>query len=420
MTESVFEVSNVDTDYDPTRSPHREDPFGFYAWSQQYQPVVWSDLVQAWLVTRYADIQRVAEDTATFSSSVAAPPLDKMVPAEVLEVLAAAGPPGKSVLQADPPEHATMRRIGQSVVQGPRINAAIPYMRQVAHELVDSAEADGARQIELVSQFSLEYVHRVLSTLVGVPAADMERVHAWNNAFLGLMAPSNSTAVKLELAQAFLEYETYLAELIAARRADPRDDMVSALIEVYDGDGIAAEESLPDMRMFVRGLYAGGIHTTKDAITSAVHVMLTTDGGAPWRKAGQDPASIPPMLEEVLRLEAPHRGLTRLALRDTTIGDVTIRAGEQVLLLFGAGNRDATKFLEPDLFQPGRDNIKQHMAFGHGIHQCLGRALARTEAREALTVLAQRLPGACLAPDYKPDYSPEFYFRGLSQLNLTW
>ncbi|TDQ53746.1 cytochrome P450 [Actinorugispora endophytica] len=417
MTDSMTTPAEMIASWNPTVSPHREDPNSYYAWAQQQQPVAWSELVQAWVVTRYEDIRQVVTSPETFSSSVAVPPLDKILPPDVLAILAQAGPPGVSVLQTDPPAHDAMRRIGEQVVRGPRINRAIDYMRQAAHELLDSA---GEGEIDLVSQFASPYVHRVLNRLVGIPDEDMERVDAWNNSFLGLMAPSTDHETKIALAHQFLDYENYLAELIAARQAEPRDDMASALVAVYDDElGADPGESLAEMRMWLRGLFAGGIHTTKDAIVSTVWTLLTTDGGEPWRQAVADRKSIGGALEEVLRLEAPHRGLTRLALHDTTIAGVEIQAGQQVMLLYGAANRDSTVFDQPGEFRPGRDNIKQHMAFGHGSHRCLGRALARTEAREALTVLTQRRPEARIAEDWKPEWTPEFYFRGLTSLRLA-
>jgi cytochrome P450 len=418
MTEAAVPDGTVDTDYDPTRSPHREDPFRFYDWSQRSRPVIWNEAIGAWLLTRYEDIERVTGDPATFSSSVAAPPLDKILPPDVLAVLAQAGPPGMHMVQADPPRHEVMKQMGRAVVNGARINASARYMRQTADELIDSFVGNG--RVELVSEFALPYVHRVLSTLVGIPDSEMSVVDVWNNAFLGLMSPLAGHDEKLALARLYLEYEDYLRALIEDRRRAPREDLVSDLVRVYDERGIAADEALPDMKMFIRGLYAGGIHTTADGIDSSVHLMLTTDGGEPWRSAVADPAAIPAVWEEVMRLEAPHRGLTRLALQDTRIGDVDIKAGEQVLLLFGAANRDPDVFPVPAEFRPGRDNILRHMAFGHGIHQCLGRPLARREAHEALTALTRRLPSLTLAPDYQPDYSPAFYFRGLQSLHLAW
>lgn len=274
--------------------------------------------------------------------------------------------------------------------------------------------------MELVARFTLPYVKRVLSRLVGIPEPDMDQVETWNDAFLGLMSPLTPHDRQITLAHQYVEYERYLEQLIADRRADPREDIVSDLVRVYADEDIPEQRALPDMKMFIRGLYAGGIHTTTDGIDSTVYLMLTTDGGRHWHEASSDPGVIPAMWEETLRTEAPHRGLTRVATRDVRIGGVTVRSGEQVLLLFGAANRDAEVFAEPDRFRPGRDNIRRHMAFGQGIHRCLGRTLAHREAIEALTVLTGRLPQAGLASEYRVDYSPAFYFRGLQTLQLSW
>ncbi|MFQ6229739.1 cytochrome P450 [Nocardia sp. NPDC002869] len=418
VTDSVVPHPEIDTDYDPTRSPHREDPFQYYAWSQVNAPVIWNPAIGAWLLTRYRDIERVVADTETFSNASAVPPLDKLLPPDVLNIIAQAGPPGRHMLQTDPPEHRAMRRIGHAVMDGQRIQRQVPYMRELAASLIDVFVDDGA--VELVAGFTLPYVKRVLSRLVGIPESDMDRVETWNDAFLGLMSPLIGHDRKIELAHQYVEYELYLEQLIADRRADPRDDIVSDLVRFYADEQIPDDRALPDMKMFIRGLYAGGIHTTADGIDSAVYLMLTADDGGLWREAAVRPAVIPEIWEETLRLEAPHRGLSRLATRDVEIGGKTIEQGQQVLLLFGAANRDPDVFGEPDRFRRGRENIRRHMAFGQGIHRCLGRILAHHEGIEGLAMLADRLPRAQIAPSYHPSYSPAFYFRGLQQLDLVW
>ncbi|MGW4069266.1 cytochrome P450 [Nocardia grenadensis] len=418
MTENILSELEIDTHYDPTRSPHREDPFRYYTWSQQEEPVVWNEAIGAWLLTRYSDIERVVADTETFSNSAAVPPLDKLLPPDVLGVIAQAGPPGLHMLQADPPQHRAMRRIGHAVMDGQRIRRQVPYMRELAGSLIDDFAGDGG--VELVGRFTLPYVKRVLSRLVGIPESEMDQVEAWNDAFLGLMSPLTGHDRQIELAHQYVEYERYLEQLITDRRAAPRDDIVSDLVRFYAAEAVPQDRALPDMKMFIKGLYAGGIHTTADGIDSAVHLMLSGDGGRLWREAARNPAAIPEIWEETLRMEAPHRGLSRLVTRDVKIGEVTVEKGQQVLLLFGAANRDPSVFPDAGRFLPGRENIRRHMAFGQGIHRCLGRVLAHHEGVEGLTVLADRLPTARIAPLYRLDYSPAFYFRGLQTLELIW
>lgn len=342
--------------------------------------MVWSDLVGAWLVTKHELIAAIATDT--FSSRMAAPPLDEILPPDVLAIMAEAGPPGTHMVQADPPDHARLRHIGEQVLSGPLISATADYMRTVSNELLDRAEPDGS--IELVSQHNSPNVHSVLNRLVGIPDADMARVDEWNNAFLGLMAPTTPHETKRELARQYVAYQQYLTALLEARREAPRNVMTSTLAGLYPKEDMTWDQALPHMRMFLCGLFAGGIHTTKDAITSAVRLSLSTDGGAPWRRMVEDQGEIRNVLLETLRREAPHRGLTRVATRDTTIADVHIKEGEQVMLLFGAANLDPAAF----------------------------------DATEALTVLVQRLPTARLVQP-EPVWSAEFYFRGLEHLHLT-
>lgn len=405
--------AELHTDWDPAVSPDLEHPELFYDRVREAGGIAWSSRAGAWVVTRYDLITRIARDTETFSSCVAAPPLD-MLPADLLEILAEAGDPGKHVVQADPPDHGPMRALGSQVMKGKVIDNAIPYMRATAAELIGS----WGESVEFVAQFSSPYVHRVLNKLIGVEDDDMERVDAWNNAFLGLMAPTVPHEVKKEFAHQFVDYNRYLTELLERRRREPRDDMASAIVQVYEEGGASFTESLPDLRMFLRGLWAGGIHTTKDLITSCVYTLLGAQDRAPWLEASGKPELIPSYIDEVLRLLAPHRGLTRLATRNVDINGVEVQQNQQVMLLFGAGNLDPQVFSEPDQFVPNRANIRDHLAFGHGIHRCMGRVLARKESVVALEELVCRAPDVRIAAGYEPDWAPEFYFRGLRTLDL--
>lgn len=406
-------MTETDIHYNPMVSPDREDPFTFYRWSRENEPVTFNSDIGAWMVTRYEDIVRVAGDPETFSSSVAAPPLDQLNPPEVLEILAQAGPPGQHMVQADPPEHGPMRAIGHRLLGGQRIRGSEDTMRAIARRLVEEFDGDGG---DLVTAFSEPFVHRVLSSLVGIPEADIEQVKRWNDVFLLLMTPLASLEEKVDAARQFVAYEQYLNGLIEERRARPCGDIIGDLVALRDMPGTPV--ALHDMRMFIRGLYAGGIHTTKDAIDSAVLSML--QDRSRWDAARLDPKSIPAIFEETLRRDAPHRGLTRLVTRDTELAGVRLPAGSMLLLLYGSANRDEKVFDDPDAFIEGRPNIREHLAFGYGIHRCLGTLLARTEGRIALETLTELVPQLDLDPGRELVYSPAFYFRGLENLHVRW
>ncbi|MFC4563409.1 cytochrome P450 [Nocardiopsis mangrovi] len=394
--------------YDPTGT-HRTDPHTFYRWARDHSPVVWSEEIGVWLVADYELVTEVLRRPDMFSSAQSFTPLDALPP-EILRILDHLPLPPHMV-QADPPQHAPLRAVGERILHGRRISAAIPALRGLADDLVDGFAADG--HADLLTQYAHPFVRTALAELTGFDHADADRLDEWNGAFLTLAAPVGDPAAKVAAAHALLDYDAHILDALEDRRREPREDILTELARLVADDD--ADMDPADAVMFVRGLYAGGIHTTRDAI--AVTVMSALTHGL-WDQAS-DPRAVAGLVEEALRHEAPHRGMMRVLVSDTVLGGVEMAAGSRVLLLFGSANRDAHVFAAADDFTPGRANARQHVAFGAGIHRCLGRALARLEIRIAVEALS-RLPGLRLPEGYEPDWSPEWYFRALRRLDVHW
>ncbi|MFC3995057.1 cytochrome P450 [Nocardiopsis sediminis] len=395
--------------YDPT-SAHRLDPHPFYRWARENEPVTWADPISAWMVADHGLVTQVLTTPDVFSSAEAFRPLDAGPP-EVLRILDHLPLPPHMV-QADPPGHAPLRALGERVLHGRRIRAGAPALRSIADDLVAGLAPRG--RADLVADFAHPFVRRALGHLTGFDAADDERLDGWNGAFLTLAAPVGGIEAKTAAARALRDYDAHIIDALGRRRTAPRDDILTELARMVDDPDVAMD--LPDAVMFVRGLYAGGIHTTRDTIATAV--MSALSHGL-WAGTVEDPRTITALVEESLRHESPHRGMMRVVKRDTTLGGVPMAAGSLVLLLFGSANRDARVFGDPDAFTPGRPDVREHVAFGAGIHLCLGRALARLEMRIAIEALAG-LPGLRLPADHRPEWSAEWYFRSLERLDVRW
>ncbi|TCP54079.1 cytochrome P450 [Tamaricihabitans halophyticus] len=386
-----------------------EHPFEVFAQLRNDAPVCYVAEIDTWMLTRYSDCVEVLEDPARYSSAYAAPPLDKVLEPEILQILIKSGEPGNHVVQTDPPDHAAMRSIAQGLFHGKRINNTIPFMRETADKLIDQFLPSGTA--DLVAQFALPYVQTVLSSIAGVPDDRAPLMAEGNEAFLLLMTPTATLEQKVVAAHKFVEYELAIGELLAEKRANPGDDMISDLVT-----GPPLPE--PDARMFVKGLYAGGIHTTCDAITSTVFALLGS--ATHWTEAKENPSMARGLLEETLRRDAPHRGLLRVTTEPVRLAGVELPAGAKVLPMLGAANRDPAIFGDPDAFVPGqRENMRDHLAFGHGIHRCVGAPLARAEGRVALEALTSRLPLPRTATEELSHY-PAFYFWGLAALPIAW
>ena len=400
-------------DFNPMTSPHREDPHVFYRAARE-RPVTFSPSIGAYMVTRYADLVAVLDDPQTFSSK-AALPLIYGNPPEVVAVLREGNVPETTmVVNEDEPEHVRFRRVFDAGFTGARVRAMVPLMRDRATELIDAFPPGHA---DLVAEYAIPFVQAVISAVIGFPAEDTAQIQAWTddvNMLWNMLAPLEA---RVESARRMADYTRYLQALIDERRASPREDLISDLVHGANGYPGVPDEYVHNM---IRGAArVAGFDTTRDAITATVLIMLQNPGVRDRVLA--DPArAIPRLTEEALRRDAPHRGLFRITTREVELGGTALPAGAPMLLLFGSGNRDETVFADPDGVDLDRANVRDHLAFGRGLHVCPGAPMARAEIRVALETLLRRRPGLRLAGGYEPTYIASYFFRGLETLDVTW
>jgi len=400
-------------DFNPMTSPHREDPHLFYRAARE-RPVAFSPSIGAYMVTRYADLVTVLDDPETFSSKAALPMIYSNPP-EVVEVLRAGGVPETTmVVNEDEPGHIRFRRVFDAGFTGARVRAMVPLMRDRASALIDGFTGN---QADLVAQYAIPFVQAVISAVIGFPAEDTERIQAWTddvNMLWNMLAPVDA---RVASAHRMADYTRYLQALIDERRAQPREDLISDLVHGANGYPGVPDEYVHNM---IRGAArVAGFDTTRDAITATVLIMLQ-DPGARFRVQSDPAKVIPKLTEEALRRDAPHRGLFRITTREVELGGTRLPAGAPMLLLFGSGNRDETVFPHPDGVDLDRPNVREHLAFGRGLHSCPGAPMARAEIRVALETLLRRLPRLRLADGYEPTYIASYFFRGLESLDVVW
>ena len=213
------------------------------------------------------------------------------------------------------------------------------------------------------------------------------------------------------------DYTRYLQALIDDRRARPHEDLISDLVQGANGYPGLPDEYVHNM---IRGAArVAGFDTTRDAITATALIILQ-DPEIRERFLAEPSRTLPKLTEEALRRDAPHRGLFRITTREVELGGTMLPAGAPLLLLFGSGNRDEAVFPEADRVDIDRPNVRDHLAFGRGIHTCPGAPMARAEIRVALETLLHRLPGLRLQDGYQPAYIASYFFRGLESLDVTW
>jgi cytochrome P450 len=401
------------SDFNPMASPHREDPHVFYRAARE-RPVTFSPSIGAYLVTRYADLVTVLDDPQTFSSKAALPMIYDNPPEIVAVLREGQVPETTMVVNEDEPEHVRFRRVFDAGFTGARVRAMVPLMRERSTALIDQFAGDRA---DLVADYAIPFVQAVISAVIGFPAEDTARIQAWTddvNMLWNMLAPADA---RIASARRMADYTRYLQALIDDRRAHPREDLISDLVHGANG-----YPGVPDayVHNMIRGAArVAGFDTTRDAITATVLIMCENPGVR--ERILADPARIIPKLtEEALRRDAPHRGLFRVTTREVDLGGTPLPAGAPMLLLFGSGNRDEAVFARPDEADLDRPNVRDHLAFGRGLHSCPGAPLARAEIRVALETLIRRLPGLRLADGYQPTYIASYFFRGLEALDVAW
>jgi cytochrome P450 len=242
------------------------------------------------------------------------------------------------------------------------------------------------------------------------------RIEEWTGQLAQLTADGVTADEQRAAARESVEFERYLGTAVAERRAVGRDDLLTDLIRARAGD--AAPLADTEIVSLLISLVLAGQEPTANLIASALVLLLHRPDL--WAAAGHDRDLVGAVVEETLRIDAPVQGAYRRAVFDVQIAGVTIPACAQVFALFAAANRDGAAFDRPDEFDPGRPDHEPHLAFGRGIHYCLGAALARMEAVTALRLLRERLPGLHLAPGFRIPYVPNLIHRGPHTLPTTW
>ena len=389
-----------------------ECPFAFFAQLRRVPPVYVPD-ARFFLISRYDDVQHVLLHPELFSSS-GSPGVRRKVPAEVLEIMLRGFRPRPSLQTSDPPLHQRYRRIFSKAFSSHRVTQLEAAIRQIANDLVDRFVDD--RSVELVSQFASPLSLTLLVDILGVPRADAAILKRWSDDAAAPLGEAMSRERQIECAQSELEAQQYFAARLDDRRREPRDDFLTDLCQAQLGK----KQPLDNQEIFylLLQLLVAGHETTASLISSAM--LLLVKHRQQMAEVRAEPRLIPNFIDESLRLESPIKAFFRVAKSDTELGGVKIPAGSRLAVMYASANRDETQFPDAERFDIYRKNASEHMAFGLGIHYCLGASLARTEGRIAFEVLLSRLKDIRLGADNEFTHTPSFIFRGLRSLHLEF
>ncbi|MEO7414891.1 MAG: cytochrome P450 [Opitutaceae bacterium] len=396
-------------DYASEILAHPDDPYPVYDALRAADPVHRSATWKCWVLSRHREVSAVLLNPREFSSrGRVTNVIQREFPEHFLEQLKPMfNHYSRGIINLDPPDHTRLRKLLQKTFLPKTLERLAPAILASVVELLDAAEARGS--VDLVADLAYPLPVSVISDLLGVPREDRDKFKRWSQIIMEFQAVPLPTAESiLRSQQGIVELRDYLGHVLRQRQADPRDDLISELAHSeFEGDRLSDDELLSTSLT----LLVAGHETTTNLIGSAVWLLLRhPESLAAWRA---DPGLMPGLIEEVLRFESPLHRVGRTALADVEIDGHRIARGETVFLLLAAANRDPAQFPDPHVFNPRRSPNK-HIAFGHGIHFCLGAALARLEAPIALREIFRRWPQARLRDE--PLHWHSGVMRGLKTL----
>ncbi|MGH8883719.1 MAG: cytochrome P450 [Egibacteraceae bacterium] len=401
----------------------RQDPYPLYARMRREHPVYRSPQ-GAWYLTRYADVEaalplhdlRKSSDQDRSFRALAAQRGARERVSTLDERIK------RSMQGADPPDHTRLRKLGNKAFSVRRIQGLLPRMQAIVDELLDAAIAAGPT-MDLVSALAYPLPVTVICELFGVPSADRPRIRQWSRQLVDqqwspqlvdqtLLDPTPETPERAELAME--EFEDYLQDLIRRRRAEPADDLVSALVAVADpGDQLTDDELLSTCFL----LLVAGHETAINLIGNGTLALLRHPDQL--RRLRDDPTLICSAVEELLRYDSPVQIVRRVVVGAVDVGRQMLGDGDFVFCVLGAANRDPDRFTDPDGLDLGRPD-NRHVSFGYGPHFCLGAPLARLEGEVAIGTLVRRFPGLRLDTDVVEWRLLNAGLRGLACLPVTY
>lgn len=385
----------------------REDPYPLYHLLREGGRAHWSERPRGWLIPRHADVVAVLRDPRLGVDRSVQPA--GQCPHESASILEAQR--AQTLFFMDPPAHTRLRDRVRHTFTPRRVERLRPRIRAIAEELLTAAESRG--RLELIADFAYPLPVRVIAELLGIPAHDLPLLRRWSNDLaLLLVEPFKEEGVEARSEASLTEMRAYFEDVFTARRKAPREDLVSELV------GAAPADALNDDELFglVSLILVAGHETTTNLIGNSVLALLRNPEARHFLAA--EPSRIPGAVDELLRYESPVQVAQRIALEDCEVAGQRVQRGDRLYALLGSANRDPEAFPEPDRLDFGRGDVR-HVAFGSGLHFCLGASLARLEGAVALETLLRRLP-TFKADFEKPVWRRRLVLRGLEALPLRF
>jgi cytochrome P450 len=398
----------IDETFDPLSPEFLADPYAVFAAlpPAEERPVFFAPSIGYYVVMRHADIEQVFRESGTYSAAVAQAPLTPLVP-EAQQILLAGGhKPQPSMVSLDEPEHARLRKPAARAFSMTRVNAMIPAIEATTASLLDAVA--GQQEFDLVAALAFPLPANIVFSLMGVPERDYGQLKRWCGYRAALSWGRPAPEDQVDIADSIASYRGYLRGLVDAKVRERADDLTSDLLAIHDED--PQRLTLDEISSILFSLSFAGHETTTGLIGNTARRLL--EDPSRWAAVAAEPWLVPAAVEETLRFDPSVPVWRRITTRPATLGGVELPAGARLFLWLAAAGRDPAAFDHPGEFDLyGRDADK-HLAFGKGLHYCLGANLGRLEAQIAITQLAGRYPHLQLTPGQRLTFHPNISFRG--------
>ena len=409
------DLERITAQFDPLSEDYLADPYPHISEARGVAPVFYSEKLDHWVVTRYNLIRTIFLNPQIFSAANANSPVLPPCPraAKALEEGGFRYVP--TMTNVDPPAHTRVRRIANAAFTPKRVAELENFIRETTIRFCNERFRNG--RADLVRDLAWELPVLVLFRILGIADDQVPRIKegSWNR-ILFIYGRPRSEADQVSAAEGLAAFWRFAEGLVEERTREPRDDFTSALTWATDSDGqrLTPQEAAT----LVLNLLFAGHETTTGLLGNSFNRLLGNREA--WQAICAEPALIPNAVEEVLRLDSSVIAWRRRTTQATSIADVPIPPNAKLLLLLASGNRDPEVFPDPDRFDIRRPNAKDHLSFGHGAHLCLGRPLARLQAKIVIEEVSARFPGMRLSPDVTLEFPPNVSFRGPLSLPVLW